>query len=145
MKNITSYPSSLVVSCHTSAVTSVPFSPPSPSPSHTVSSPLSLSFLSHVSIHPPCALSLPPISSLSCFYVTIYVSWTSAVCSNQLFIFQHYNAIRCLVRRTISHSRLCIAGNITINWRCEKSARRCISNSAIYIELCRVKNIGYKS
>jgi len=62
-------------------------------PPLTLSFPLFLFFFSISYFDPP---SLPSISSLSCFYGSIYVSSTSAVRSNQLFIFQRYRTIRCV-------------------------------------------------
>lgn len=73
----------------------------------------SFSFLSHVpySHLPARSIFVPSISSLSCFYALVRASPRArSMRANLLFIFQRYDAIRQrLVRRTISHSRLCIS------------------------------------
>lgn len=146
MKNITSYPSSLVISCHTSAVTSaLPFSLPFCCPS---SLSVFLSLLSHVSR--PTLLPMLYLCSLYfClfrFYTRPYVSLARAARA-----YSRYSFFSVAMPSDVWYAeqfrilRLCIADDITINWRCGKSARRCVSNSAIYIELCCAKNVQYKS
>jgi len=81
------------------------------------------------------AFYLCSLFSLSCFYVLIgmclefvHYSFFSVTMLSGIWYAEQFR-----VRNYASH--------ITINWRCRKSARRCVSNSAIYIELCRVKNV----